>query len=200
MLLFAAFGSYYIVTGENLITGQKRDYDNSQVLNASDDKTNTDSTEVPLVEDTPPVNEKFSVFKQVFEKTDEDKSIRLEPTQDGLATVFFRFGYSKDNYNIIVFSEGLDVEGNYYAWLSNSEESLNLGKLEVLDNSTGHKLSYVTKDDILKYNKVVVTKEKKEVNPEDLISENIVYKSDFDLNSVFTSTDSTSVDNSTEQP
>src|SRR3989344_2233166 len=85
-LLFASFGSFYIITGENLLTGQKREgIPNDKVLNASDINQTPYEDASNLVEGgvLAEKNQSLLLFQEVMNQTTDKSSLRLDPVNTG---------------------------------------------------------------------------------------------------------------------
>ena len=187
-LLFASFGSFYIITGENLLTGQKREgIPNDKVLNASDINQTPYEDASNLVEGgvLAEKNQSLLLFQEVMNQTTDKSSLRLDPVNTGEAAIFFRFGNRGEKYYIAVFAEGLEPSENYYAWLIGDSGFLKIGNLKVIDDTTGHKLSLIVEEDLSEYSLAAITLEGVDEVPTEPLEENYLYSAEFDSSSLF---------------
>ncbi len=193
MFVLAGFGSFYIITGENILTGQKRD--SSKVLPAKDvdlTQLNLEATEKEKEESLSP---ELLLFNEAMAKTTDKSGVRLNAVQKSEAAVFYRFGYdSKSNtYYVAAFASGLDPKKNYIVWLRNDiGEPFKLGVLKELDKSGVLKLGYKTDDSsITSYDFAAITIEGSEnvENKDELTpsfdEKSIVFKSSFNPKEVW---------------
>lgn len=160
MLVFAGFGSYYLVTGENAITGQSRNISSPEVLNASD--INNVATSEPKTDEVSVELSENDLKLQQF--TDASKyatiPIELTATQGGLASIILKYGVDPETdflYTTVV-SSGLPKDQIFNVWLVNSDEdTYNLGVLESYDDSDVHRLATSNEISIDDYSTVAVT-------------------------------------------
>lgn len=156
MFIFAAFGTFYLITGQNIITGQSRNDVN--VLPAHTENTESkDSDKEAKKEDSKEESNDLVVFNEVMSKTSSDASYKLEPTDESdTSVVYVRFGKDGDTYYVATYGSGLNAEEKYSVWLTSEEENIKLGSLKSVDDTDVLKLGYTTKDDITAYTGVVV--------------------------------------------
>lgn len=155
MFIFAAFGTFYLITGQNIITGQSRNEVN--VLPAHTENTDSNDSGDEDKKDEPKENNELVVFNEVMSKTNSDASFKLEPADESdTSVVYVRFGKDVDTYYVATYGSGLNTEEKYSVWLVNDEKEIKLGTLESVDDTDVLKLGFTTKDDITGYTGVVV--------------------------------------------
>lgn len=184
MFAFAGFGSFYIVTGENLITGQKRDGHPGAVLSETDSKDNLGKIAVEnKAEEKPQYTEERMFFDQVMSKTEDKTSLQLEATSGGEAAVFYRFGSANGKYYLAVFASGITSKDvKLYAWLLDIDgKDKEIGELKILDNTDVYKLAIETDTDLSAFITASVTASAVEGDAEKYTKENVVYTADFDF-------------------
>jgi len=184
MFIFAGFGSFYIITGENLVTGQKRDGKSGNVLSEFDDKDNLGKLAVEnKAPEKPEYTEERMFFDQVVSKTEDKTSLQLEATSGGDAAVFYRFGSNNKKYYLAVFASGVtSKESTLKAWLLDDEgQDKEVGELKLIDNTDTYKLAIETDADLSSYTKAVITATNKEEDSEKYDKVNVVYSADFDF-------------------
>ena len=189
MFIGSSFGIFYLITGQNIITGQTRHV--KDVLPAKDERKNNlgekvktndpKTTPKPTVVATKKeeIDPELLKFNEVMAKTSNKNAFKLTPKTPGNdAAVFFRFGAVSDEGNIAVYASGLDEKKKYFAWLATSTKSIKLGEVKKLDDTNVIKLGLILKDDTYSnYTKAVLTTESDDKN-EDLKTENVLFTTD----------------------
>jgi hypothetical protein len=165
MFIFALFGTFYMVTGQNIITGQNRN--SSKVLPASDTNFEEEYKRGEDVESSnePQESKALLEFNEVMSKTTNANSYKLTPLSDSeTSVVFYRFGQDGDKNYIAVYGSGLETDKTYYVWLTNEEDSKKLGTLQEIDDTGVLKLGVVTTDVIIDYTTALITVEEEDVD------------------------------------
>lgn len=155
MFIFAAFGTFYLISGQNIITGQSKNAVN--VLPAHTENVGSGESNNKEKDNKKRESKDLVVFNEVMSKTSSDKSYKLETTDKAdNSVVYIRFGKDGDNYYVATYGSGLSTDNTYSVWLTSDEENLKLGKLKLVDETDVLKLGYTTKDDITGYKGVVI--------------------------------------------
>lgn len=184
MFAMAGFGSFYILTGDNLLTGQKREGRSGNVLSEHDNKESLGKVAIEnKAEEKPEYTEERLLFDQVMSKTKDATSLQLEATSGGEAAVFYRFGVEKNKSYLAVFASGITSEDlTLKAWLLDSEgKDKEIGEIKLVDSTDVYKLALETDADLSKYTTAVVTATKKGEDSEKYNEANVVYSADFDF-------------------
>ena|GEM_PF-4874339 len=155
MFIFAAFGTFYLITGQNIITGQSKNEVN--VLPAHTENTDSDKSNNEKKDSKKDESKDLVVFNEVMSKTSSSASYKLETTDEAdNSVVYVRFGKDGDDYYVATYGSGLSTDSTYSVWLTTDEKDLKLGELKSVDETGVLKLGYTTKDDITGYKGVVV--------------------------------------------
>lgn len=184
MFVFAGFGSFYILTGENLVTGQKRDGLYGNVLSESDSKDNMGKLAVEnKAPEKPAYTDERMFFDQVVAKTEDKTSIQLEANSGGDAAVFYRFGSSNGKYYLAVFASGISSKDLVLkSWLLDKDgKDKEVGELKLIDNTDTYKLAIETDTDLSVYTTASVTATSTGEDSEKYNKDNVVYLADFDF-------------------
>ncbi len=191
MFVLAGFGSFYLITGENVLTGQKRD-SASQVLPAKDVDLNEVNLEISEKEKEQALSPELLLFNEAMAKTTDKSGVRLNSSEKSEAAVFYRFGYDPKSsaYYVAAFASGLSPDKKYVVWLrSDTGKPFKLGVLKELDKSGVMKLGFKTQDSsILDYDYAALTLEETEgedKESEEFKEDNIVFKSSFNPQEVW---------------
>lgn len=200
MFIGSSFGIFYLITGQNIITGQNREV--KDVLPATDSKNLGEKVKTNDIPKSSPSEKKTDEikkevlspelikFNEIMQWTSNSKSLNLLPKdkKDASTKIIFRFGTdTKANKDIVaILGSGLDEKKRYFAWLVKSTESVKLGELKKVDDSSVLKLGVQLDDN--KYSdfaKAVLTVEADDKSV-DLKNENVLFSADikFEADSV----------------
>lgn len=199
MLLFAGFGSFYIITGENILTGQKRGQ-TGFVLNASDSreeelkdlgKVKPTVEEVKNDEISEEVQAAKNLFTEVVSKTEDQ--FDLETLDGSEAVVTFGAGSDKTKNYIAVWGSGLDISFTYYVWFTdeNLENTFKVGNLKDIAISDNLGVALITDKNLQGFTSVVVTAEEPDFTPTELNSNKVSFKGDINSEELFITTNDT---------
>lgn len=169
MFVGASFGVFYLITGQNILTGQHRNSQN--VLPASDSKNNlgekvsTSSTPKTTPQKNEQVIQKEDLnpellkFKENWDQTSNKLSFTLDSlSENDEASVVIRFGENEKGVYVASHAVGLENTDKYYVWLRQGTVGfVKVGELKKLDDSEDLKTSsFLDKKKLADFNKAYV--------------------------------------------